>query len=587
MLFRAISLVILMGLFSPALSQRPPEPQSSVHTATASPDKTSSSLQPQPFARLRANANLVLVPVVVTDKSGKHVPGLQKDAFRIEENGKARAVSVFQEVQTEKLTRSSKSNVDEGYSNFGAGDDHALRLTAVVLDMLNTPSMRQVEAKKQLTDYLLRSAARDEPMAIFGLNGSGLHQLHPVTTDTKVLIDALQKLEVSLSSEERTQPPEAFTTDQSEEEQAFDEAQLMSDFMQELDDTLSAGYQRIATRATLVAMTQLARAFQGISGRKTLVWVSAGFPFTIDDPRSFGRQGDDLLPEYEQAWRALNAADIAVYPVDLNTLDFSTKALPSANSRVSSTQVANIRGTNGLKSALRLPYDKDTQQHMTLRAFADATGGQTCVTLEELDTCFAKAINDSRAYYLLGYYLGGDTQPGWRKLRVKVAGDGLHVRHRNGFYVTPGVQDSADLRRQQLVDALASPVQYSGLRLRARLTQASSETATTPRTPADKRTAEFMLEVMGDSLTLVGEKRNAIDLEVFSLALDSNRKSASSDLQAVATELKPDTMQRIQQTSIGIPEKLDLPAGKYEVKFAVRDNASGLIGTVSLPVQLK
>ena len=586
MLFRAAVVAILFGLCTVALSQRFPESQTSAGSAAAAAEKTP-SLPPQPLAKLTANANLVLVPVIVRDKSGKHVPGLQKQAFHIEENGKARAISVFQEVQTEKLTTHSKSSADEGYSNFGVADDHALRLTAVVLDMLNTPAMRQLEAKKQLIDYLLRSAARDEPMAIFGLDGSGLRQLHPFTTDTKVLIDALQKLKVSLSSEERTQPPEVFTTDQSEEQQAFDEEQLMSDFMQELNDTISAAYQRIATRTTLVAMTQLARAFQGISGRKTLVWVSAGFPFTIDDPRSFGRQGDDLLPDYEQAWRALNAADVAVYPVDLDTLDFSTKALPSANSRVSSSQVANIRGNNGLRSALRLPYDKDSQQHMTLHAFADATGGRACVTLEELDTCLAKAIDDSRAYYLLGYYLGADTQPGWRKLKVKVAGDGLHVLHRSGFYVTPVVADSADLRRQQLVDAITSPVQYTGLRLRARLMQPSTEAPATPHASADKRTAEFMLEVMGDSITIGGEKHNAIDLEVLSLAQDNNRKSAGSDLQAVATELKPEAVQRIQQTSVGIPEKLDLPAGKYEVKFAVRDNPTGLIGTVSIPFQLK
>jgi len=96
-----------------------------------------------------------------------------------------------------------------------------------------------------------------------------------------------------------------------------------------------------------------------------------------------------------------------------------------------------------------------------------------------------------------------------------------------------------------------------------------------------------MLEVMGDSITIGGEKHNAIDLEVLSLALDNNRKSAGSDLQAVATELKPESVQRIQQTSVGIPEKLDLPAGKYEVKFAVRDNPTGLIGSVSIPLQLK
>jgi hypothetical protein len=109
--------------------------------------------------------------------------------------------------------------------------------------------------------------------------------------------------------------------------------------------------------------------------------------------------------------RALNSANIAVYPVDLNALDFSTRNLPSANTRVSSTQINNIRGMNGAKSAMRLPYDKFVQQQMTLHAFADATGGRACVTVDELEKCFAEAVDDSRAYYLLGYYLGADTHP--------------------------------------------------------------------------------------------------------------------------------------------------------------------------------
>ena len=43
------------------------------------------------------------MPVIVTDKSGKHVSGLQKEAFRIEENGSVRNLSVFEETETEKL----------------------------------------------------------------------------------------------------------------------------------------------------------------------------------------------------------------------------------------------------------------------------------------------------------------------------------------------------------------------------------------------------------------------------------------------------------------------------------------------------
>ena len=565
------------------VATQPPQSQSS--SKPTLPADSHAALQPRELAQITSRADLVLVPIVVT-KSGKHLPGLQKDAFRIEENGKERDISVFEEVQTEKLlVRNKDAGVGER-ANFPAGDEQVWRLTAVVLDMVNTPWMRQLEAKRQLIEFLLRSASRDEPMAIFGLNGTGLHQLHPFTTDTKVLIEALQKLKLSLSLEEATQPPEVFTDDPCEEQQALDEEQLMSDFMQDLNDAVVADYQRMAIHQTLVSMTQLAHALQAIPGRKTLIWASAGFPFTIDDPRSFGRQGDEMQTEYQDAWRALNSANIAVYPVDLSAMDFSTRNLPSANTGVSSRQINNIRGTNGMKSALNLPYDKSLQQQLTLHSFADATGGRACITVQELEKCFAEAVDDSRAYYLLGYYLGGDTQPGWRKLKVKVAGDGLQIRYRSGFYLAPAAEDSPDLRRRQLADALASPVQYTGLRLTARLLQPAGDPASSSG-PGERKLAEFMLGVMGDSITIDRERGNAVDLEVIALAFDSSHKSVKTAGQSVATELTPERLQRILRTGLGIPEKLELGPGKYDVKFAVRDNLSGRLGTVSIPIELR
>jgi hypothetical protein len=41
---------------------------------------------------------LVQVPVVVTDRSGTHVKGLEKGDFRVFENGKEQTISTFEEV---------------------------------------------------------------------------------------------------------------------------------------------------------------------------------------------------------------------------------------------------------------------------------------------------------------------------------------------------------------------------------------------------------------------------------------------------------------------------------------------------------
>ena len=291
-------LAAVLAFSSPLLGQQNStgQPSRPPSTSRMTPDASENRTDPsaQELVKLTARSDLVLVPVVVTDESGKHVSGLQKGAFRIEEDGKVRTVSIFEEIRTENPASRANASASEGNSNFLLGDDHAWRITIVVLDMINSPWVRQREAKRQLTDYLLRSVLRDQRMALFALTSQGIRQLHPFTRDTKVLIDALQKLKLSLSAQESTFAPDSLTPDPVEQEQASDEEQLLSDTLTEQDVALSANCQRIATRETLLAMNQLARAFQALAGRRTLLWASAGFPFIVDGSESFARMGGEL-----------------------------------------------------------------------------------------------------------------------------------------------------------------------------------------------------------------------------------------------------------------------------------------------------
>jgi hypothetical protein len=67
----------------------------------------------------------------------------------------------------------------------------------------------------------------------------------------------------------------------------------------------------------------------------------------------------------------------------------------------------------------------------------------------------------------------------------------------------------------------------------------------------------------------------------------ASTSQGSSMSQAIATQFDTERVQKIIRTGVGIPEKIDLPPGKYEVRFAVRDNLSGLLGTISVPLELK
>ena len=72
-------------------------------------------------------------------------------------------------------------------------------------------------------------------------------------------------------------------------------------------------------------MQQVAQALAVFPGRKSLIWASGGFPFSVSDTTMqlapAGRDTlSDVLPLYEHTWQLLNDAQIALYPVDVKGL---------------------------------------------------------------------------------------------------------------------------------------------------------------------------------------------------------------------------------------------------------------------------
>jgi VWFA-related protein len=533
----------------------------------------------------------------VTDKDGKHLGGLGRDAFRIDEHGKTREATIFEEVKTVAPDAKSRPAVElEGRSNFGFGEARNWRMTVVVLDMLNTPYLYQHEGKRRLIAYLGKSLQREEPMALFGLGGKGLKQLHPFTTDTSVLIDALKKVQGQVGQDEMNEQASAAlasTTDltpqggttlmsQSSTDSA---AQQISDFINDQQAIMNAFQQREAIRTTLTAMTQIAHAYAAIPGRKTMIWASGGFPFMIDDPQAFMRMGTDMAEKYEETWRALLAADIAVYTVDVTGLGGGSTG--TARGAFNSAQLSGgggLRTRNSIGSQMSIPYDKGARKLETLRAFADATGGIPCVNTNDIEKCFARAVDDSREYYLLGYYLPADDQkPGWRKLKVKVAAEGAHVRARQGFYVPGAVEDTPELRQRQIVEALRSPVEFTGVKINVREVAVSAGAMPA----AGKFAREFSVGVVGNSITVDTQNGNAVDLTVVSAAFSADGMNAAHAEHQVAAKLSPEMLAKIRRTGVGVKQSLELAAGKYELRFAVRDNLTGEVGSVEYPLEVK
>jgi VWFA-related protein len=352
---------------------------------SSSPASPDAQLKPNDAAPplFTSTTQFVTIPVVVTGKDGQHITGLPKSAFRIEEQGHPRDTAVFEEVTSLAPSLQVRTAMPaQGHTNFIFGESRNWRVTAIVLDLVNTPYMDQQQARRQLISYLQKSISREEPMALFGLGRSGLKQLHPFTQDPAVLIAALHKLQGEVSTDEMTESSSSVATESTaslDNASVSQSADVISQFMQDAAATEAAFQQRNSIRTTLQAMDELAHAYQAIPGRKTLIWASAGFPFMLDDPQAFARMGTDMQERYQQTWRSLNAAGISVYTVDVSGL----KGLAGVTRNFDAARsAASINpGTNRTRASkpMTIQYDKDQQRQQSLRAFAEATGGVACV----------------------------------------------------------------------------------------------------------------------------------------------------------------------------------------------------------------
>jgi VWFA-related protein len=531
--------------------------------------------QKPPVPTFTARSELVLVPVIARDKSGAHIAGLKKDDFSVFQNGAEQKLAVFEEVNTTK-TRLRKVKLPEGeFSNMVAGPQTPTRVTIIALDGINTSIFDQLYARQAVLKYLDKAVEQDETIALIVLTGRGLKIIHTFTTDPKVLKAALSRVTGA-------NLPGAANDMSADMQEEMDEEQTelagfagLADFMRQA----SQFQRKVTIIATMEALQQVANAFAGVPGRKSLIWASAGFPFSIDpnypmEGRGFPRESiSDVMPIYERTWQVLNDANIALYPVDVRGL-VNSAFIPSS---VRGPMIS--RNPNAGFPMRQSMAHQDTLA--TFNRFADMTGGKAYYNTNDLVGAFHQAAEDSSAYYMLGFYLDPKTsKAGWHKLQVKVRQADAHLRARHGFYVTAATQDASLSKKTDMAMALSSPLEFTALPFSGRWTSVVATAA------AGKKRVTFEL-VLPPHLNLVdAANNNHLQLELDAVARTATGDAAASFGKTVDAHLKPESLQLVNNEGITYVGDLDLPPGDYSVRFVIRDDLRGRMGTVTAPIKV-
>ena len=548
------------------------------------------SAEEVPAPTIRVTTRMVLVDVVVTDKQGKPVPGLRAEDFTIEEKGKAQKIASF---TTSPAGGANPEALPPGiYTNRAQYRSPGGPITVLLLDALNTAFKDQAYSRQQMLKFVQQQYRPGQRMAVFTLTGE-LRVLQDFTSDPQILYTALQRYKPVPQEFANNAPPgsaEAGPASAGAVAASLDPAAtpfhggagdsgLRSGAG--MDAAISAAQAAVASfngaevaygqdqrvQLTISALNSVARILGGLPGRKSIIWVTGAFPFT-------------LIPED----RSVTEAELSESLPSLDTRRVDEHASGNYAATFRSSHAEDIRDTSARLSSAQIaiyPVDArglaistDTDSIETMREMARETGGRAYVNQNEIKDGVAQAFSDQSAVYTIGYYPENKKYDGqYRSIKVKLNKSGVEMFHRRGYYAIDPTQLKGYNPNQEVAAALADALPSTLVAFRAQVKSPQENSV------AGKVGITFLVD--SDTLSAEdasgGKHMNAVFYATF---YSRDGKLLANHSQKVDQVFKPDVYQQVLQKGMMLHMDLDPVPGAAQVRLAVQDARTGMVGTI-------
>jgi VWFA-related protein len=393
---------------------------------------------------LHASTQLVIVDVVVQDRDGRSVHGLQQQDFVLTEQKKPQTVRHFEE---HSATFGQKPGPPMPPMPPGTFTDYTpvppdSTLNVLLIDTLNTPMKDQAFVRQQLLDYV----KHEKPgmrVAIFGLT-THLMMLQGFTSDPAVLRAAVEHKLLVRGSALLDDPlsggsgPEKLSDAMQDVSAGGSNAKLTQTIaaVQQFEAEQEAFQVTMRQQYTLDAFNALAHYLTNFPGRKNLIWFSGSFPLqlqpdpSLNDPFAVVADSND---EFRETTNLLTLSQTAVYPVDARGL----MAEPMLDASNSGSKYA--RNRSAFTDDLARFSASQAAEHATMEQMADDTGGHAFYNTNGLSGAVAKALDAGSNYYTFAYTPADRNWNGaYRKIRVALTGafaaQGYKLAYRHGYY---------------------------------------------------------------------------------------------------------------------------------------------------------
>jgi VWFA-related protein len=421
---------------------------------------------------LHQTVRRVVVDVIVTDVHGNPVHGLHAGDFHLNEDGKKQTIRQFESHSAEEAAEPAPHAgplPSHTFMNLPSVPEKG-PLTALLYDVLNTPVDAQPYAHAQMVEFLKKNAGQQ--IAIFVLSDR-LRLLQGFTSDKELLERAATSqatetqrtawYEGASSSAAAALPASSNnrgpgTAQQNGGMQAGApgpvDAQSALKHMEALEAAAMLD-RRVDT--TLEAFEEIGRFLAGVSGRKNLIWFSGSFPAGVGpDPIDAVNSGTTerfYSGRMRVASNLLNAAQVAVYPVDARGLQASS----FFDASHPTSHYSSVSGP--IQTASKAVSDNatlSTAEQATMDGLASQTGGRAFYNTNGLTEALRAAASDGSSYYTLIYAPTNSKFDGSvRKISVSVDRPGIHLAYRRSYFADDmGLRTSQQVPTDSDADAL-------------------------------------------------------------------------------------------------------------------------------------
>jgi VWFA-related protein len=522
---------------------------------------------------LRSETRLVQLNVIVETKNGRLVEDLKKEDFTLLDNGKEQKIALFA-TESAKARETGSTEGDANHTPAPNAFGNRLRhseeppgsVTVILFDVLNTSFTDQAYAQTQILAFLRQLQPQDH-VAIYLLTNR-LRVINEFTQDSKSLLQAIARFQSfpSLMLANSSQPlMSAQDFGGGDPKAAQHLAGLMNDMNSKLSDLSNVNRVDITARA----IEAIANHVAGIPGRKSLVWVSGGFPISIsfdsNDNSPVDAQSQNFAPQMERVARALNQSNLAIYPVDARGLLIGGEFEASTSHPFSSHDppVHNL--------------GEGQSEQSTMDLLANRTGGHAYYNTNDIKGAIRRTLGDSRFTYTIGYYPDhGNWNGEYHTIQLRAKKNGAVLRYRKGYFALADPPENAAATHYALQAAVWSPVDATSLGIEARVEAIYSAT----------RKLDLRVKVETGDLRLKeadGRRRGSVD----AIYMQLGPGDAVLGVEPLTYQL--DFGEKEYQAALAKGYELKAPltiAGPTRnLRVVVRDAASGFLGSVTVPLE--